>query len=344
MLKFDDVTFHYPGTQVGVRNVSMEIKSGELVSVIGASGSGKSTLLNLLAGFLRQDGGNILIGGGNVSGMPPEKRELGVVFQSYGLFPHMKAWENVAYPLKLRGVSRDERRRKALDALERVGMGPRAEFGVRQLSGGQQQRVALARALVFKPRGLLLDEPLSALDANLRVEMRDEILRVQREAGIATLMVTHDQEEALSISDRVAVIVNGHLAQLADPRTLYDAPANETIARFVGHANLWSGTVSRDGEIRTEIGPLICDTTGYRQGDAVIALVRPERIRPTDRVAADQVNSFTGQITADRFLGSVRRLDLTVNGGVIRLESQYRDAVTAVSIPPEAIRLLAPGS
>lgn len=350
MLRFENVTFHYPGTQVGVRDVSMGIGRGELVSVIGASGSGKSTLLNLLAGFLLQDSGSILIDGSNVSAMPPEHRELGVVFQSYGLFPHMKAWENVAYPLKLRGVATADRRRRAFDALERVGMGPRAEFGVRQLSGGQQQRVALARALVFQPRGLLLDEPLSALDANLRVEMRDEILRVQRAAGIATLLVTHDQEEALSISDRVAVIVNGRLAQLADPRTLYDAPADETIARFVGHANLWPGTVAKAGEVLTGIGPLVCDTGGFNPGEAVVVLVRPERVRPVTNPSAvahpsgEIINQFSGHVTADRFLGAIRRLDLTVDGGVIRLESQYRDMVSAVSIPPDAIRLLHPSS
>ncbi|MBN9309838.1 ABC transporter ATP-binding protein [Devosia sp.] len=263
MLHLDSVSFLYPGVPVGVRDVSLEVKPGELVAVIGASGSGKTTLLNLLAGFLTPSRGRVVIDGKDVSAMPPEKRNLGIVFQSYGLFPHLRAWENVAYPLKVRGVPLAQRRERALEALRRVGMGNRAENGPRELSGGQQQRVALARALVFQPRGLLLDEPLSALDANLRVEMRDEILRVQRAAGIAALLVTHDQEEALSIADRVAVMREGRLVQVAPPRELYDAPADEETARFVGEANLWRGSVVADGCVRTPVGDLTCNTRGH---------------------------------------------------------------------------------
>ena len=346
MLRFDDVTFQYGAGGAGVRDVSLEIAPGELMVVIGASGSGKTTLLNLLAGFLSPTEGRILIDGQDVSPMPPERRNLGIVFQSYGLFPHMKAWENVAYPLKVRGVPLAERRRQALAALERVGMGNRAENGPRELSGGQQQRVALARALVFQPRGLLLDEPLSALDANLRVEMRDEILRVQRAAGIATLLVTHDQEEALSVADRVAVMHEGRLVQVAPPRELYDAPATEGIARFVGDANLWPGTVAAAGTVMTAIGTLACDTAGFDAGDAVTVLVRPENVEPLAAANAPPngrgVNVFSGAVVTDRFLGSARRLDLAAGDGTIRVETRIRDAVTAVSIPPEHIRLLTP--
>jgi len=340
MLHFDNVTFTYPGGAGGVRNVSMRIARGELVSVIGASGSGKTTLLNLLAGFLQPQDGRIRIDGADVTGLPPEKRQLGVVFQSYGLFPHMRAWENVAYPLKLRGLGREERRRQALDAMARVGLADRAEHGPRQLSGGQQQRIALARALVFSPRGLLLDEPLSALDAHMRVEMRDEILRVQRAAGIATLLVTHDQEEALSISDRVAVIVNGRLAQLATPQELYDAPADEAVARFVGHANLWPGKVTGEGSVRAPFGELACDTAGHDPGAEVMILVRPEAVIAAPSTGAGHPNRFEGRVVADRFLGAARRVDLALEAGVIRMETQQRAAVTAVSIPPGAIRLL----
>lgn len=341
MLDLDAVSFRYPGAQAGVRDVSLRVGKGELVSVIGASGSGKSTLLNLFAGFLTPQNGRVEISGADVSRLPPERRELGVVFQSYGLFPHMNAWQNVAYPLKLRGIAATERRRRACEALARVGMAGREEHGPRALSGGQQQRVALARALVFSPRGLLLDEPLSALDAHLRVEMRDEILRVQRAAGIATLLVTHDQEEALSISDRVAVMVDGEIVQIAAPRELYDAPASEIVARFVGHANLWSGKVSRPGEVTTGFGPLACDTAGHAVGNLVTVLVRPESITPV-RPEAGAPNTFHGGITADRFLGSTRRLDLTVGGAVIRMETQLRAGFPAIAIPPDAIRLLPP--
>jgi putative spermidine/putrescine transport system ATP-binding protein len=342
MLNLDNISFQFPGTTAGVRDVSLEVKPGELVAVIGASGSGKTTLLNLLAGFLTPHEGRVVIGGADVSAMPPEKRDLGIVFQSYGLFPHMLAWENVAYPLKLRGVSAAERRERAMDALARVGMGNRASHGPRELSGGQQQRVALARALVFKPRGLLLDEPLSALDANLRVEMRDEILRVQREADIATLLVTHDQEEALSIADRVAVMRDGRLVQISPPRELYDAPADEATARFVGDANLWRGTVVADGQVKTPVGVLACDTTGFSAGQPVVVLVRPENVVPVTDGEAPAANSFTGPVAADRFLGSTRRLDLAVGEDFVRLETRIRDAIGGVAIPPAAIRLLTP--
>ena len=342
MLQLDNVSFRFPGTDVGVRGVSLDVNAGELVAVIGASGSGKTTLLNLFAGFLTPDQGRIIIDGKTVSAMPPEKRNLGIVFQSYGLFPHMRAWENVAYPLKVRGIALAERRARALDALGRVGMGNRIENGPRELSGGQQQRVALARALVFKPKGLLLDEPLSALDANLRVEMRDEILRVQRAAGIATLLVTHDQEEALSIADRVAVMRDGELVQVAPPRDLYDAPADEETARFVGEANLWRGTVVAQGQVRTAIGTLACDTRGHANGAIVVALVRPENVVPITAADTTAPNVFSGPVAADRFLGSVRRLDFKIGDDFIRLETRIRDAISGVSIPPDAIRLLLP--
>lgn len=342
MLHLDNVSFQYPGAAAGVREVSLEVKPGELVAVIGASGSGKTTLLNLLAGFLTPDAGRVVIDGVDVSTMPPEKRSLGIVFQSYGLFPHMRAWENVAYPLKVRGVALAERRNRALDALQRVNMGNRADNGPRELSGGQQQRVALARALVFQPRGLLLDEPLSALDANLRVEMRDEILRVQRAAGIAALLVTHDQEEALSIADRVAVMRDGRLVQVAAPRELYDAPADEETARFVGDANLWRGTVTAEGRVLTPVGTLVCDTRGHEIGSIVTVLVRPESVLPLAMTDGATANSFTGSVVVDRFLGSARRLDFAVGEGAVRLETRIRDSIAGVVIPPDAIRLLLP--
>lgn len=342
MLHLDNVSFRYPGALAGVSGVSLKVEPGELVAVIGASGSGKTTLLNLLAGFLTPTSGRVVIDNNDVSAMPPEKRNLGIVFQSYGLFPHMRAWENVAYPLRIRGVPLNERRQRALDALQRVGMGNRSENGPRELSGGQQQRVALARALVFEPRGLLLDEPLSALDANLRVEMRDEILRVQRAAGIATLLVTHDQEEALSIADRVAVMRDGRLVQVAPPRELYDSPADEETARFVGDANLWRATVVAEGQLKTPVGTLSCDTTGHKVGSEVVVLVRPENALPLDAAVAGSTNSFTGAIVADRFLGSARRVDFAVGDGSIRLETRIRDAISGVTISPDAIRLLSP--
>jgi len=340
-LRYESVHYTYPGSSAGVFDISLEIGRGELLAIIGASGSGKSTVLKLLAGFVMPEAGRVLVDGSDVSKRPPEARKLGVVFQNYALFPHMTLWENVAYPLKVRGVPKTIRRAKAVAMLDRVGMGNRVDALPTALSGGQQQRVALARALVFEPRGLLLDEPLSALDASLRVEMRDEILRVQRASGIATLLVTHDQEEALSIADKVAVMRDGRLIQLGTPRELYETPANAYIAGFVGQSNLWTGKVASAGLVQTEIGPIQCDTTDHRVGDAVTVFVRPERIAPArNEPGQKQSNHFSGAVSADRYLGPIRRLDLNVQGGLVRLETHLRDRVTTVHVPADAVRLL----
>ncbi|MET0720895.1 MAG: ABC transporter ATP-binding protein [Tardiphaga sp.] len=342
-LQYDNVSYTYPGGTAGVFDVSLEIGRGELLAIIGASGSGKSTLLKLLAGFVKPDRGRILINGVDVGHLAPEARRLGVVFQNYALFPHMRLWENVAYPLKVRGVSRDERRARAVEMLGRVGMNTRADDLPAALSGGQQQRVALARALVFEPQGLLLDEPLSALDAGLRMEMRDEILRVQRQSGIATLLVTHDQEEALSIADKVVMMRDGRLVQIGTPRDLYETPADASVAAFVGQSNLWPGAVTEDGLVSTPIGTLACDTAGRRRGDRITVLVRPERVEPiTGAIGSGKVGRFAGTTAADRYLGPLRRIDLAVAGGLIRLETHLREPVTGASIPPGAIRLLPP--
>ena len=343
-IRFDNVTFRYPDRRAGVFDIDFTVEDGEFLAVIGPSGSGKTTVLKLLAGFVKPEQGRILVDGVDVAGLPPHRRDLGVVFQSYALFPHMPAWQNVAYPLKVRGADRGTRRRRALDALARVGLEAIADKSPGEMSGGQQQRVALARALVFEPRALLLDEPLSALDASLRADLRDEILRVQRDAGIATLHVTHDQEEALSIADRVAVMTGGRILQIDDPVTLYDRPADRTVASFVGHANLWDGTVADARTVTTPIGSLVCDAAGWNQGGATSVLVRPEHVCPTmgDGETRNGINEFAGTVVHDRFLGSLRHFDLAVGGGMIRAETSFRGPVSRVSIPPESIRLLSP--
>ncbi|MEN2980343.1 ABC transporter ATP-binding protein [Tistrella bauzanensis] len=338
---FENIAFRYPAGGAGVEDIDLSIGDGELLAVIGPSGSGKTTLLRLLAGFLIPDRGRILIDGRDVARVPVKERGLGVVFQAYALFPHMTAADNVAYPLKLRGVGGGQRAAKAAEALAKVGLDG---FGARlpaSLSGGQQQRVALARALVFDPRALLLDEPLSALDAGLRAGMRDEILRVQRAAGIATLFVTHDQEEALSMADRVAVLKDGRLLQVDTPRALYERPTSHAVAGFVGHANLWPGTVTGPDLVTTPIGRLTTATAGHAPGAAVTVLVRPEDVVAAP--APDAPNLIAGRIVADRFLGNLRRLDLSVTGGLVMVETRRRDAVEAIAIPPEAIRLLPGG-
>ena len=332
------LTYAWPGTTHGVAGINLAIAPGELVAVIGPSGCGKSTLLKLIGGFLTPQQGRVLLAGRDATGLPPKARELGIVFQAYALFPHMTALQNIAWPLSIRGIARAERNRRAAEMLARVGLSAQADRLPAKLSGGQQQRVALARALVFGPRALLLDEPLSALDATLRVEMRDEIRRLQQESGIATLHITHDQEEALSIADRVAVMREGRLLQCAAPRELYARPASRAVAAFVGHANLWEAKVLDATTLSTPIGTLRTQAHGFTAGDVVAALVRPERVQIG--ASSDGTNSFTGRILRDRFLGSFRRLDLAVNGGTVVLETASDMMPQAVFISPEAVQVL----
>jgi len=238
-----NVSLAYGKTQV-LRDVSANIEPGEFFALLGPSGSGKSTLLRLIAGFNQSQSGEVLIDGEDVSRVPPWKRNIGMVFQNYALWPHMTVAGNVAFGLEERRLPREDIRRKVAAALDLVGLSEYAARRPGQLSGGQQQRVAVARTIAIEPKVLLLDEPLSNLDAKLRVHMRVELLALQRKLGITTVFVTHDQEEALSISDRVAVLDGGIVQQIGTPMELYDRPANRFIANFVGTINFLPGTVS----------------------------------------------------------------------------------------------------
>ncbi|WKU19871.1 ABC transporter ATP-binding protein [Advenella alkanexedens] len=338
---FKNVNYQYPDSANGVFDINLEINEGEFLAVIGPSGSGKSTLLKMLSGFAVPTSGSVILDGKDITRMPPEKRELGIVFQSYGLFPHMSALDNVAYPLKIRGLAKTQRRAMALEALDRVSLKKWATSMPLSLSGGQQQRVALARALVFSPKALLLDEPLSALDAALRVEMRDEILRVQRNANIATLHVTHDQEEALSIADRIAIMQAGKIIQLGTPKELYDKPANRWVASFIGQANLWNGkTGAQENHVETPAGILRCDTGNYSPGTPVTVMIRPESVVPGIKPGQPVSNILQGHIHADRFLGSTRRIDLKIKEALLRMDTLSREPFEQVTIPAEAIKLL----
>jgi putative spermidine/putrescine transport system ATP-binding protein len=338
VIAIQGISFAYPGATAGVFDIDLSIGAGELVAVIGASGCGKSTLLKLVAGFLMPDRGRIAIGGQDMTHVPPRARNLGIVWQSYALFPHMTAWENVAYPLKVRGAARAKRRDEAMAALGTVGLDAFAERRPGDLSGGQQQRVALARALVFRPQALLLDEPLSALDAAMRVEMRDEIRRIQQAHGIATIHVTHDQEEALSMADRVVLMRHGRIEQAGTPQELYERPATREVAAFVGHANLWPGVIAGPDSVDTPVGRLVTAPHGAAIGAAVTVLVRPERVRAGRSV--DNVNTLSGTVARDRFLGALRRFDLAVAGGTVVGETADAGAITEIHISPQHVRIL----
>jgi putative spermidine/putrescine transport system ATP-binding protein len=333
-----DVTFRYPGGKAGIFDLSLDIAAGELVVCIGPSGCGKTTLLKLVAGFLRAERGTVRLAGADVTAAAVRARECGVVFQSYALFPHMTVRDNVAYPLRVRDVPVAERRRRAdamLALVNLAGMGDRLPA---QLSGGQQQRVALARALVFEPRALLLDEPLSALDAATRLAMRDEIRRIQQRQNIASLLITHDQDEALSLADRVVVLREGRVVQVAPPQALYDRPADAFVAAFVGRANVIDGTAAAADAVDTPLGRLATPPHGCAVGTRLRLLVRPERIRPA--AAPGGENVFAARVVHDRFLGASRQLELAVGEGALKIETAVRDAIAHVHVPREAVQFL----
>lgn len=337
-VRLADVTYRYPGGKAGIFDLSLDIAAGEMIVCIGPSGCGKTTLLKLIAGFLRPDRGTVALHGVDVTTASVRERQLGIVFQSYALFPHMRVWENVAYPLRVRGMPAHEQRSRAGAMLDLVGLVGLEDRLPAQLSGGQQQRVALARALVFEPKALLLDEPLSALDAATRVAMRDEVRRIQRAQNVATLLITHDQDEALSMADRVVILKEGRLVQAAAPHEIYDHPADGFVAGFVGRANVIEGRVVDDRSVDTPLGRLAMPAHGRPRDLAIAILVRPERLVPTDSAYGENVFAVT--VERDRFFGATRQLDLTCGGARLKLETVERGAVRYVRIPREAIQIL----
>jgi len=299
--RFGDVT--------ALAGIDLHVASGEFVSFLGPSGCGKTTALRLIAGFDRPTSGRIEIAGRDVTGTPPNRRDIGMVFQAYSLFPNMTAARNVEFGLRVRKQGRSDRGARALELLELVGLGDAASRYPHQLSGGMQQRVALARALAIEPRLLLLDEPLSALDAKVRVQLREEIRRIQTRLGITTIYVTHDQEEALSISDRVAVLSNGRIEQIGAPAEIYGSPASPFVAQFVGTMNRVESTVSDapTGAVEQEGARLPVDAArGRRHGERVLLLVRPETVQLA--AAGGGNGGLVGEVVSHTFLGSVTRV------------------------------------
>ncbi|MER8007902.1 ABC transporter ATP-binding protein [Streptomyces sp. NPDC094149] len=295
------------GATVALDGLDLSVRPGEFLALLGPSGCGKTTALRMLAGFEHPDAGEVLVDGKDVTDVPAHRRDAGMVFQSYSLFPHLNALDNVAFGLRMRKVGTAERRSRAAELLELIGLADKGDRFPHQLSGGQQQRIALARALALRPRVLLLDEPLSALDAKVRLTLREEIRRLQQELGITTLFVTHDQEEALSIADRVAVMHAGRLEQCAEPAELYGRPATAFVAEFVGTmsripGHLDAGTVEVLGMRLPAEGTL-------PQVSEVDVLVRPEAVR----VEADATGGAT--VIATAFLGASTRLTVRLADG-----------------------------
>jgi spermidine/putrescine transport system ATP-binding protein len=302
-----DVTKRF-GDVVAVDDISLEVQPAEFLSLLGPSGCGKTTTLRMLAGFEEPTAGRIKISGREVQGVPPHKRDVNTVFQHFALFPHMSVAENVAYGLRQKKVEKPEIARKVGEILEMVKMSPLANRRPRQLSGGQAQRVALARALVNRPSLLLLDEPLGALDRKLREEMQIELKLLQSQVGITFIFVTHDQGEALSMSDRIAVMLDGHVEQLADPDTIYDYPTSAFVAGFIGQQNFFDGTARQGGTTVEGDGWTI--RSSNRSPDAVdgrpaLAAIRPEAVQLQEGQPQDPVNSVRGSLAGISHLGDV---------------------------------------
>ena len=293
-------------------HIDLDIRSGEFLTLLGPSGSGKTTLLTVLAGFTRPDSGSLKFGDTEVICTPPHRRDVGMVFQNYALFPHMTVAGNVAFPLKLRGVKRDEAAQRVEQALEMVRLGGFGARGIDQLSGGQRQRVALARAMVFEPRIMLMDEPLSALDKQLREQMQIELRQLHDKLGMTTVYVTHDQREALTMSDRIAVINGGRIMQLAAPRAIYERPANRFVAEFIGESTFVPVVVD-GGAVAfgsRQLRPATAEADGPR-----LLMLRPERLQVLAPGHADGLNLLDGRLIAAVYQGDSSLLQVALADG-----------------------------
>ncbi|TCZ75158.1 ABC transporter ATP-binding protein [Paenibacillus albiflavus] len=342
------------GQAHGVSDVDVSIKPGEFFTLLGPSGCGKTTTLRMIAGFYYPTEGNILFGDENVTYLPPNKRNTGMVFQNYALFPHMTVFENVAFGLKVRKKTKDEIKQRVTDALKQVHLDAYASRRIDQLSGGQQQRVALARALVIEPNILLLDEPLSNLDAKLREETRLEIKKLQMELGITTIYVTHDQAEAMAMSDRIMVMQGGVVQQIGSPEEIYNRPVNRFVSTFIGETNLWSGIIERiegnDVYVRLTPEIVICGNAHnsspickFEVGSEIAISIRPEWIRESSN-ANEEGLDVAGKVVVSEFTGM--SVNYVTDIGGLQLRAMFinqghrlrqRDEEISFFIPKESV-------
>ena len=319
---FDGLTKRY-GATAALDDFSLEIHAGEFMTLLGPSGSGKTTALNALAGFVPPDSGRILVGQQSILELPPEQRQLGMVFQSYTLFPHMNVYDNVAFPLRLRKTPASETKRKVEEVLGMVQLSDLAGRMPRELSGGQQQRVAFARAVVFEPPVLLMDEPLSALDLKLRQAMQLEIRQYHAALGCTIIFVTHDQEEALVLSDRVAVMNNGRICQVDTPDRIYDHPNSRYVAEFIGKTNIFQIETGTNGQAHVRETGSAVPAIAAGSTDARWLSVRPEKISRTQGHTDDAV-AFSGTVCEVLFLGNLIQYGVRTPGGTVVLVQEHR--------------------
>ena len=298
LIQFKNIVKDFDG-QLVLKGINLDIHENEFVTLLGPSGCGKTTLLRILGGFLHQSEGQIIFNGKEISDVPPYKRELNTVFQKYALFPHMNVYENIAFGLKIKKMSKDVIEQKVLKMLKLIGLEGYEKKNVTLLSGGQQQRIAIARALVNEPKVLLLDEPLGALDLKLRKEMQYELKRIQQEVGITFIYVTHDQEEALTMSDKIVVMKDGEIQQIGSPTDIYNEPENRYVANFIGESNIVPGRMVEDYRVMFDDITFDCVDFGFKKDEAVDVVIRPEDLDIVD----EQEGKMTGIIKSVLFKG-----------------------------------------
>lgn len=325
----------------GIKDVSLDIEEGEFISFLGPSGSGKTTTLNAIGGFIRPTSGSITIGGKDATSLPPNKRNLGMVFQNYALFPHMTIRENIAFGLHGRKLTKAESITRIDEVLQMVGLEKLADRHPKEVSGGQQQRAALARALVYRPPVLLMDEPLSALDKALRDQMQEEIARIHQEVGTTFLFVTHDQDEALGLSDRIALFNEGRVVQVGTPQELYESPATLFAAKFVGESNVFRGKVAGDSTVQFGLEAIRVNSLPPTVSEVAI-VVRPERVSLAslgDPATSSAMNQVEATVTGVSYFGSYQRVSLEYRDGSLGLAKPQIEAATAYS-PGDKVAVL----
>lgn len=342
ILSVRDLNAHY-GSNHALKNINLDINAGGIFAILGPSGSGKSTLLRVIAGFESATSGEIKLEGEDLLDVAPHHRPVGLMFQSYALFPHMSVAKNIAFGLESEKLSKHEIHSRVRESLEMIGLADLAQRRPAQLSGGQRQRVALARALVKRPKILLLDEPLSALDRQIRAEMQTELKRMQRELGMTFVIVTHDQEEAMSLADRVALLKDGAIEQVGSPTDLYERPATRFSASFIGSATLLTGSPNLDGVDVPNFGSISAQVPAeLQQRSKVLLVVRPEHVQFGDPANG----AFPGTFESSSYLGGLHEAEIRVGNELVRLRTQQLpqlhsgDAV-GITFPQEHVRIIA---
>lgn len=327
------------GDNTVLNNLSLNIRKNEFLTLLGPSGCGKTTTLKILAGFENSDIGKVLFNGEDISALPPYKRQLNTVFQKYALFPHMNVYENIAFGLKIKKVSKNEIDKKVSEMLKLVALEDFEKRSIDSLSGGQQQRVAIARALVNEPKVLLLDEPLGALDLKLRKEMQSELKRIQQRLGITFIFVTHDQEEALTMSDTIVVMNKGIIQQMGSPEDIYNEPANAFVADFIGESNIIDGIMLEDLKVEFCNHVFTCVDKGFNSNEVVDVVIRPEDIE----IISPEKGMITGKVNSVKFKGVHYEIEVIENEHkwiVHNIKNAEIGAMVGLNISPESIHIM----